>query len=153
MLIELPMCWIVTLNIAGWLVIQLGLAWFFLQLPATWFGGAKARRNFRTRFVYEKILRIKSWKDRLPDAAAWFNGGFTKGVLAEKNSAYLHRFLAETRRGEICHWMAILFVPVFLLWNPWWGFLVNLSYSLLANLPCIMAQRFNRMRLLSLLSR
>jgi glycosyl-4,4'-diaponeurosporenoate acyltransferase len=65
----------------------------------------------------------------------------------------LRRFVLETRRGETCHWLAILFTPLFLLWNPWWGFAVNLAYALLANVPCIVAQRYNRARLLALLSR
>lgn len=153
MLIKLSIFWIVTLNIAGWLVIQLGLAWLFLRMPARWFHLLGPQKIARGGFFYERILRIKSWKDRLPDAARWFHGGFAKSALAQKHPDYLRRFIAETRRGELCHWLAIACTLLFLLWNPWWGLLVNLAYALLANLPCILAQRYNRARLFRLLAR
>ena len=153
MLIKLPVFWVVLANIAGWLVIQLGLAWLFLRLPTRWFDGSGQPPRWRSRFIYERVLHIKSWKDRLPDAAGWFSGGFAKKTLTAKSPDYLRRFVLETRRGEICHWLAIACAPGFLLWNPGWGFAVNLAYALLANLPCILAQRYNRARLRSLLSR
>ncbi len=147
MLIKLPVFWIVIWNIAGWLVIQLGLAWLFLRLPERWFEWPSRPKRRRGRLLYERILCIKSWKYRLPDAARWFEGGFAKGILSSRHPDYLRRFVLETRRGEICHWMAITCSPLFLLWNPWWGFIANLSYALLANLPCILVQRYNRSRL------
>jgi len=152
-LIELPAIWVVSLNVGGWLCLQLGLAWLFLRLPARWFDGGNALSCRRSRQIYERVLLIKCWKDRLPDAARWFNHGFSKRALAEKHPAYLRRFVCETRRGEICHLLAIACVPVFWLWNPWWGVLVNAAYALLANLPCILVQRYNRARLLGLLGR
>jgi glycosyl-4,4'-diaponeurosporenoate acyltransferase len=150
-LINLPVFWIVTLNTAVWLAIQVGLAWGFLHLPMGLFSVTRLPRISQGHYWYERILRIKSWKDRLPDAAGWFSGGFAKAALAERNTDYLQRFVAETRRGEICHWMAIGFVPLFCLWNPGWAFWVNAAYALAANLPCILAQRYNRARLLRLL--
>jgi len=152
-LIKLPIFWIVTLNILGWLVIQLGLAWGFLRMPAAWFDHVRPRPNCRGKFFYEQILRIRLWKGLLPDAAGWFSGGLAKKALAEKNPEYLRRFVAETRRGEGCHWVAIACLPLFCVWNPGWGVLVNAAYALAANLPCILAQRYNRARLLFLLAR
>jgi hypothetical protein len=66
---------------------------------------------------------------------------------------HLHRFIRETWRGELCHWCALGCAPVFFLWNPWWADLIMVGYGLLANLPCILAQRYNRLRLQRLLSR
>ena len=43
--------------------------------------------------------------------------------------------------------------PVFFLWNPWWADLVMVAYALAANLPCILAQRYNRLRFQRLLAR
>ena len=43
MLIELPIVWIVVLNVAGWPVIQFGLAWLFTRMPVTWFNASGAR--------------------------------------------------------------------------------------------------------------
>ena len=149
-LIKLPVIWIVWLNAGGWLCLQLGLAWLFLRLPAHWFNWRNARMNRANRQLYERFLLIKRWKDWLPDGARWFSHGFSKRALANKHPEYLRRFVCETRRGEICHWLAIACVPLFGLWNPGWGLLVNAAYALLANLPCILVQRYNRARLLRL---
>jgi glycosyl-4,4'-diaponeurosporenoate acyltransferase len=151
--IELPIAWIIVLNVAGWLVVQLGLAWLFTRMPVAWFNPYRAFAWERRRRFYEHVFAIKRWKDRLPDAARWFGGGFAKGTLAGTNSDYLQRFIRETWRGELCHWSAIAFAPVFFLWNPWWGDLIILGYAVAANMPCILAQRYNRLRFQRLLAR
>jgi glycosyl-4,4'-diaponeurosporenoate acyltransferase len=151
--IELPIGWVIGLNLAGWPVIQLGLAWLFTRMPAGWFRPPAARAWERGGGFYESVFGIKRWKDRLPDAARWFRGGFAKGTLSGTDAVYLRRFVGETWRGELCHWVALGFAPVFFLWNPWWGDLVMVGYALVANLPCILAQRYNRLRLQRLLAR
>jgi glycosyl-4,4'-diaponeurosporenoate acyltransferase len=151
-LIELSIGWIIFLNVAGWLMIQLGAAWIFTRLPASCFHPpAVATWEQRGRF-YERVFGIKLWKDKLPDAARWFAGGFAKGSLADAEPAYVQRFISETWRGESCHWCAMACAPVFFLWNPWWGNLVIVAYALAANIPCILVQRYNRARLSHLLA-
>jgi len=150
---EFPIALVITLNIAGWPVIQLGLAWAFTRMPVTWFNPGVAHAWEQGGRFYERFLGIKHWKDWLPDAARWFSGGFAKGGLADTRPDYLHRFIRETWRGELCHWCALGCAPVFFLWNPWWADLIMVGYGLLANLPCILAQRYNRLRLRRLLSR
>ncbi len=146
-LIELPAVWIVVLNVAGWLGIQLGLAWIFTRMPVRWFNPRPSWTWERAGRFYERTLAIKHWKDRLPDGARWFGGGFAKGALIGRNPGYLARFIRETWRGELCHWSALGLTPVFFLWNPWWGDLLIAGYALAANLPCILVQRYNRARL------
>jgi glycosyl-4,4'-diaponeurosporenoate acyltransferase len=147
-LIELPVFWIIMLNVLGWLVIQLGLAWVFTRMPTKWFHPGPAHAWEQGGQFYEHFFAVKWWKDWLPDGARWFAGGFAKGTLLSiKDPAYLARFIAETWRGELCHWLAICCVPPFLLWNPWWGDLLIIAYALAANLPCILVQRYNRLRL------
>jgi glycosyl-4,4'-diaponeurosporenoate acyltransferase len=149
--IELPVVWIVVLNCVGWPLIQLGLAWAFTRMPEAWF--RHAPRAFPGElWMLRNVFQVKRWKDRLPDAAGWFGGGFAKRSLQSREPGYLRRFVAETWRGELCHWCAIAFVPVFFLWNPPWADAVILAYALAANLPCILAQRYNRIRLRGLLA-
>lgn len=150
MLVELPMPWLIAINVLGWPIIQLGLAWGFTRLPASSFHPPRAAGFEGDGSFYQNIFRIRAWKDRLPDAATWFSGGFAKAKLEQANPAYLGRFIIETWRGELCHWSALAFVPVFFLWNPWWGDLIIVTYALGANLPCILAQRYNRIRLMKL---
>ena len=151
--IELPIVWVTVLNVAGWPVIQFGLAWAFTQLPAALFKPPTSCAWERGGRFYERVFGIRRWKDRLPDAARWFAGGFAKGRLAGASADYLDRFIRETWRGELCHWVAMAFAPVFFLWNPWWADLIMVAYGLAANLPCILAQRYNRLRLRRLLAR
>ena len=151
--IELPIVWIVTLNVVLWPAIQLGLAWGFSRLPVAWFTPPDAGFPFETTALYERWLGIKRWKDRLPDGARWVGGEFAKRELTGTDPDYLRRFVRETWRGELCHGCAFLFVPVFFLWNPWWGDLVIVAYAVIANTPCLIAQRYNRLRLRRLLAR
>lgn len=153
MLIELSIAWIIVLNVTGWLAIQMSFAWAFTQMPVAWFNPGYAFAWEGGGRFYERVFRIKSWKDRLPDAARWFGGGFAKGTLAGTNPDYLRRFIRETWRGELCHWAAIACAPVFFLWNPWWGVLVNAAVALVVNFPCILALRYNRARFRRLLAR
>lgn len=153
MLIELPIAWVIVLNVAGWPVIQFGLAWAFTQMPVNWFKPPAAGAWEQSGRFYERVFGIKRWKDRLPDAARWFGGGFAKSTLAGLDSDYLSRFIRETWRGELCHWCALGFIPLFFLWNPLWADLIMVSYAVVANLPCILAQRYNRLRFRRLLAR
>jgi glycosyl-4,4'-diaponeurosporenoate acyltransferase len=143
--IELPVPWVIALNALGLPALQLGFAWAFTRMPAAWFhppSSGKDRRHF-----YEHVLKIKRWKDLLPDGASWFKGGFAKASLHRRDPQHLRDFHRETWRGELCHWMVLAFIPLFFLWNPWWGDLVIALYALAANLPCILVQRYNRRRL------
>jgi glycosyl-4,4'-diaponeurosporenoate acyltransferase len=146
MRVELSIAWVITLNVAGWLAIQMGFAWAFTKMPVGWFNPGDAKAWERGGRSYERVFGIKRWKDRLPDAARWFGGGFAKGTLANTDADYLHRFIRETWRGELCHWLAMACAPLFFLWNPGWGDLIIVAYALAANLPCILAQRYNRAR-------
>ncbi len=151
--IEVPVVWVVVTNVVGWPVIQLGLAWLFTRLPVAWFDPPGAAAWEQGGRFYERVCGIRHWKDRLPDGARWIGGGFTKGTLTGSAPSYLRRFIQETWRGELCHWFAIGCTPVFFLWNPWWADALIVVYAVTANLPCILAQRYNRLRLRHLLAR
>ena len=156
MLIELPIAWTIVFNVLAWLIIQLGLAWALTRLAAERFDAqnyvARPKSWERDGRFYENCFAIKSWKDRLPDAAGWFRGGFPKAKLRAVSPELLTWFPRETWRGELVHWLALLAVPLFFLWNPWWAVLVNATYAVAANLPCILVQRYNRARFQRLLT-
>jgi glycosyl-4,4'-diaponeurosporenoate acyltransferase len=97
--------------------------------------------------VYDRVLRIKRWKDVLPEAGSLFRGGFSKRRVARHDREYLERFLVETRRAEIVHWAVLALGPTFYVWMPWWLASAMLAYAAIANVPCILVQRYNRARL------
>ena len=145
----------VAVDVAAWLLIQLGVSKIMISIPkerfnpSTWlFRERKWERGGRT---YETVF-IKSWKDHLPDAGLWFKGGFQKKRLSSRSTEFLERFVLETCRGELAHWVVMVPAPLFFLWNrPWVGGLM-IAYALLGNLPCLLVQRYNRLRLTRLLA-
>ncbi len=137
-------------NLLGWPAIHLSISTIFLRLPAEWFandGWLTAPRHWESggRF-YRERLAIRRWKALLPDGAPWL-GGFAKKELRSHQRVYLTQFLLETRRAELAHWCMLGCLPVFFLWNPPWACCVMTVYALAANLPCILAQRYNRLAL------
>ncbi len=102
--------------------------------------------------AYER-LAIRRWKDRLPDAGAIFQGGRSKRSLPGRDDVSLERFAAETRRAELVHWTIPAVTPVFALWNPAPLVVAMAAYAVLANLPCLLIQRYNRGRILRVLER
>lgn len=147
---ELPGGWAVALDVAVWAVWSTAVGYAYHSFPVGWFAHdtwLTRPRRFERGAWYQRRLRIKRWKDRLPEAGALFAGGFPKRRLAHPDPAYLARFAAETRRAELTHWTTMAVVPVFVLWNPWWACSVMVAYAAVANLPCIAVQRYNRVRL------
>jgi glycosyl-4,4'-diaponeurosporenoate acyltransferase len=147
----------------AWTILSFFLVWPLLQFFAIWIcqlisldmldhatGFFKPRRWENRRF-YQRFLKISRWKRYLPDGAAITRMGFEKKHLVSTNAAYLSRFLAESCRAELGHWLAILPFWVFGLWAPPVVMPLMLLYALVANLPCIIAQRYNRPRIAQLL--
>ena len=151
--IDLPVVWVAVLNVTLWPVLQLGWAWAFTRMPARWFHPPRPGGWERRGEIYQKLFRVRRWKDRLPDGAAWFEGGVGKKHLSGRGAHDLATFARESWRGELCHWVVISMTPVFFLWNPWWANLVMAAYALAANLPCVIAQRHNRARIAGLMAR
>lgn len=147
----------VALNMVGSGVLHAGTGWLAHRLPLHRLqadGPVLALRRWEADGrVYERRLRIARWKDRLPEAGATFAGGVSKRHLTGRSSERLRRFVAETRRAERAHWMALAGAPLFALWNPPVGAAAMLVYGVASNGPCIVVQRYNRARLTRVLER
>ena len=151
MLVDLPPPSLVVVNILAWAAIHLAVPLAVTRLrarrfrPGSWL--YRERSWERHGELYTRLFRVERWKRLLPDGAALFKRGFRKKRLASRAPAYLERFRLETCRSELSHLLVILAAPLFWLWNPppigW----VMISYALAVNLPCIVAQRYNRSRL------
>ena len=153
MLASLPLLWLAVINSIGIPLTHLILAWGSTRLPQSWFYSdlhqASSYRN-KSTFFYERICFVRSWKHWLPDAAPWFNG-FAKGSLQSKDPDYLRAFIAETKRGELSHWLQIVAISSFGLFNPWPATLIIVVYAFFSNLPCILNLRYTRIRMLRVL--
>jgi len=134
-------------NVLGWPAIQLAVSFLILRIPDSLF----ARDTWLTiprswedgGRLYRRLFFLQRWKRLLPDGASWL-GGFAKKRFSRRDIEYINRFLLETRRAEWAHWAMLCCLPAFFLWNPWWARLVMTAYAAVANLPCILVQRYNR---------
>ena len=113
----------------------------------------RLRRFERGGGWYRRWLRIHRWKDRLPEAGALFEGGVSKRQLPARDLDGLRLFARETRRAELTHWWALWCGPLFVLWNPPLAASLLVSYGVVANLPFILIQRYNRARVESTIER
>lgn len=100
---------------------------------------------------YKDKLKINIWKDRIPQFVG--KDGFSKRHLTDVSIEYLDEFIMETCRGEWSHRKSCLSIIITMLINP---LLIGLFFSfliILANVPCLMIQRYNRFRLQTLRKR
>lgn len=101
--------------------------------------------------IYNKLFKIRRWKGYLPDGGRIVKKDFNKKTLQSFSKPHLERFLQESCRAELSHWFAITPFWVFGLFAPPKAIFFMLIYALSVNLPCIMAQRYNRPRIARLL--
>lgn len=101
---------------------------------------------------YERI-GVRRWKDRLPEAGNFFGNGVSKRNLGGSGRRDLLRFSAETRRAEAVHWLNIGFAPTFVLWTSPTIAAVMTAFALVAHLPFVIIQRYNRFRIARVLRR
>ena len=148
----------ILLFFAIWGIVPLLLAYLCLQIPDRFF--EPTHFLWRTHGfeqdgrLYEKVFHIRSWKHLLPDGGGvWKKRSYKKKNLTDYSEANLHRFLIETSRGELVHWLGILPFWVFGLFAPPAVIWIMLLYALVVNVPCIIAQRYNRPRVFALYRR
>lgn len=152
--VELPTWAVVALNVVGWPAIHFAVAAVAFKCPWRWFDSRdlsptfSASRSTKVSKI-DRWLRVRAWKGFLPDAARWFRGAMPRDINRRLDAAHVRRLVAETRRGEVAHWVMLFAFPVFAIWNPPWADCVMAAYALAANVPCILVQRFNRRRLVA----
>jgi glycosyl-4,4'-diaponeurosporenoate acyltransferase len=134
--------WVGWIAICGYLAHRIPTKWLDHD---TWLTRTKGfESNGR---LYLHTLKIHRWKDRLPELGAVFPGGFAKRSVSQGDTNVMKRFVIETRRAEYAHLAMMGAFLVTLLYNPLWADGVNLAFALVANLPCLLVQRYNRIRL------
>ena len=157
-LIILPDIWTLVVCFVLWPLLQVSAALFCLFLPDRCFDPENVL--FRTRgwekegAVYERIFHIRCWKHFLPDGGAILKKrGYRKKRLENFTPDNLRRYLIESARGELTHWLAILPFWIFGIFVPPSAVPLMLVYALFVNVPCIIAQRYNRPRVLRMLKK
>lgn len=154
MLVELHPLLLIAANVVAWLGWSFAVgAWQSRRPAAVFVPGCLGRiRAWERHGRWYRRVGVHRWKDRLPEAGTWF-GGLSKRHLPPADDGGLGRFAQECLRAERTHAWIMAALPAFLLWNPWAGMAINLVYALAANLPCLVAARYNRARIEPYLAR
>jgi glycosyl-4,4'-diaponeurosporenoate acyltransferase len=145
---DLSLPWTILADVVAWALIGVSVGYGMHRVPLgrlvhdTWL--TRPRRFERQGRLYER-LGIRRWKDRTPELGGLFAGGVSKRSSGGRSR--LQRYAAETRRAEYTHWLVMVAGPFFFLWNPWYLALVMVTYGIVANLPCLVIQRYNRARI------
>lgn len=101
---------------------------------------------------YINILKIKKWKDKLPQFVT--KNGFSKRSLNKRlNREYIERFMFETCRAEWNHFMCCMYFIISFFINTWVNAIIFSVVPIVVNLPFLFIQRFNRIRLYKLLNK
>ena len=151
MIFHLPSLCTITIDFIVWFVIHVGVSVSVAKMGTDSFDLEswlyKERSWERDGRTYQAFLKIKTWKGLLPDGAAVFRGGFKKRYLGSSDVVYIRKFTIETCRAELTHWVIFAFSVVFFIWNDWWVGMIMIAYGFVVNVPCIVTQRYNRIRL------
>lgn len=149
--ITLPVFWTIVIDIIAWAFFHMTISYSMLKVPndffeknISWF---KSQRWERKGQIWQDLFHIQSWKQYLPDGTALLRTGYDKSNFKKRDIDTLHRFILETKRGEMTHWISILPSGLFSLWNPPWAVCLMVFYAVVFNFPFIIVQRYNRPRL------
>jgi len=151
MIFHLPSLWTIAVDFIVWLVIHVGVTVSVTNIrlesfdPESWL--YRERSWERNGSIYQAFLKVKTWKKLLPDGATVSKSGFRKKHLGNSDTVYIRRFILETCRAELTHWVIFVFSVVFFIWNDWWIGMIMIAYALIVNIPCVVTQRYNRIRL------
>lgn len=149
--------WMIALFFILWTVFQVSAGLLCSKIPDRHFSPKgflfKERKWEKGGVFYEKLFKVRKWKRFLPDGGAIVKDGYRKKHLTDYSKENLERFLIETCRAELQHILEILPFWVFGLFAPQRVILYMFLYALAVNLPCVIAQRYNRLRLARVLKK
>lgn len=133
-----------------------------LGIAAHFFGEALPRDMFDPekfpfrQFSWEKsgkvyrVLRVKQWKDKMPDASRFYRDMVPKRVVNEMSFETVHVLLIETCVAEFTHLaLCVCSIGVCLIWEGRVGVFLWIL-CIIGNVIFIIIQRYNRPHLMKL---
>jgi glycosyl-4,4'-diaponeurosporenoate acyltransferase len=157
MIVPLPDGWAVLASTLVWLGSSLLIGWVATRWPLDRLARTGPLTTLRAwedggRW-WQKHLRVRRWRDAIPEAGAFFDGGYSKRHLRSRATGALDRFRRETIRAERVHWLVMgsgLMHPVWCRPPVAAGMV---AFGVVFNAPFIVVQRSNRGRIDRLLDR
>jgi glycosyl-4,4'-diaponeurosporenoate acyltransferase len=146
----------VALSSVAWFVVSAAIGWWAVRWPDDRLGPGpvtRLRRWERSGATWQRWLRVRRWKDLVPEAGDLFAGGRSKRRIGGRSTAVLETYRRETVRAERVHWLILASTPVHALWCPPVLFAAMVVFGVVLNAPSIVIQRYNRGRLDAVLAR
>ncbi|MBO5453914.1 MAG: hypothetical protein J6A69_08150 [Clostridia bacterium] len=132
------------------------VGFMFALIPSCVFdikGWRKIFKFEKNGAFYEYYLKITLWKDLIPQFSKMFHFGYKKDKIPVKDLTHYETFVVETIRAEITHILLIIFSPLYYTAIPFGWATFAVVASVIANTPCIAIQRYNRIRIMKIISR
>lgn len=142
-------------------IIYIALYWFIVQMIIAQLGThisykflEKDNKYFRSwNFeqegqLWQQLVKVQNWKNHLPDGQNLNPNISSKATFdLSKNMNDIQQFILETRRAEIVHMMSIF--PIIAFYKSSKSVkIINFAYVVIANVPCVIVQRYNRPKLI-----
>lgn len=138
-------------DVIAWMIIHLSIGFWSSRIPIAWFNPQNILyRTYRWEKggkIYQSILHVRSWKCYAPDGGSLYPDTFSMRRLPNYDVEYLERWLKESCRSELCHWLMILPGFLFFFWNSVFLGWFMVFYAVVNNIFPIVIQRFNRPRM------
>lgn len=146
--------WLLAVNTVLWFIIHFTISDLCLKFPLRYFlkdtAFLRIAKWERKGKIWNRLFWVKKWKKYLIDGSAIAKKSYNKSHLHGTSRKDLIIFAAETKRAELTHWLLMLPAPLFFLWNPYWAGWIIIVYAIIANIPFIITQRYNRGRIESI---
>ncbi|MGB3412486.1 MAG: hypothetical protein WBA45_14960 [Microthrixaceae bacterium] len=150
----------------GWAVLVSSAVWFLTSLLAGWVAVHWSRERLEhagpiTRIrrwekggrTWQRLVRVRRWKGRLPQAGDFFANGQSMRAVGSSRNENLENFALLTVRAERVHWLILASTPLHLIWCRPPVALGMIVFGVGFNAPCIVVQRYNRAGIQRVLTR
>lgn len=147
----------VAISAVVWAGVSVGVGWWATTWPPerlqTTGPFTTLRAWERDGVFWDRFLRVRRWKDTVPEAGGVFPRGRSKRRLDSGATSVLDGFRRETIRAERVHWLILASTPVQFIWCRPAIAAGMVAFGLAFNVPFIIIQRFNRGRVDRILER
>ncbi|WP_332298823.1 glycosyl-4,4'-diaponeurosporenoate acyltransferase [Mammaliicoccus sciuri] len=134
-----------------WFITQMFIVQIGLRIRDKWlvrdFRYFKSGSLEQNGQLWQKLVKVKCWKDHLPDGQMIQSDIVSKSHYNQSSDiTNIEKFVIETKRAELVHLLSILPIVVFIKSKKSIK-VINIVYVVIANVPCIIVQRYNRPKL------
>mgnify|MGYP000860136703 FL=1 len=104
------------LDIVMWVIFHLSIGYWSSRIPVNLFNPEsllfKTRKWEKNGLVYEKVFKIRSWKDHFPSGAAFYQDAYEIQHIDEFSIENVRTWILESCRSEFCDFPGLSLFPL-----------------------------------------